>query len=274
MRVNKHIIIIIIKSIDTILNWYIRLVLKINPNTSNIITTGECGIIPPSVKAHQRIILYYIRLNQLPEGSILKNVFNDLRNLSLSGFKNWVSDVQDLAQSYNLDINSFKYSEKTKHDIKSLIRSSYVNNWFSNLSNIDKHPILRTYKTLKFDYTCEPYLLNVAKPKYRIAISKLRSSSHLLEVERGRHTKPKIILEKRNCSVCGTLEDEYHFLILCGSYENERRELFQKVKGIDVYFDSLSSMDKFVYLLTINSSRISTWVGKFIHEAMEKRSTR
>ena len=104
-----------------------------------------------------------------------------------------------------------------------------------------------------------------------MALSKFRSSSHVLEIERGRHTKPKTLLEKRTCSLCGILEDEYHFLIICDIYNSEREELFLKITQTGCHFVTLSNNDKFVFMLTVNSCQISTWVGKFIFDAMKKR---
>ena len=50
------------KTIDNLFNWFIRLVLKVKPTTCNIITWGECGIIPPSVYCHINVILYAITI--------------------------------------------------------------------------------------------------------------------------------------------------------------------------------------------------------------------
>ena len=55
-------------------------------------------------------------------------------------------------------------------------------------------------------------------------MTKFRLSSHALFVERGRWNKPKLIpRNERLCEVCGVIEDEYHCLIDCPRYVNERR---------------------------------------------------
>ena len=61
----------------------------------------------------------------------------------------------------------------------------------------------------------EPYLFfNI--PKFRYAISRLRLSSHHLEIETGRYTRPFTPANQRFCAACpGKVGDEYHFLTEC-----------------------------------------------------------
>ena len=58
--------------------------------------------------------------------------------------------------------------------------------------------------------------------KYRRAITKLKSSDHALEIEKGRH-KGKLRSE-RICKAChnGQVEDEEHFLLSCNIYNDLR----------------------------------------------------
>ena len=56
----------------------------------------------------------------------------------------------------------------------------------------------------------------------RKIISKIRCSNHVLEIEKGRHTKtPR---EGRLCKICenGEIEDEGHFLLNCVVYQTLR----------------------------------------------------
>ena len=60
----------------------------------------------------------------------------------------------------------------------------------------ENHPILWTYIIYKTVYEMEPYIYLVKNPQYRIAISKIRTISHKLEIERGRYTRPITQIEK------------------------------------------------------------------------------
>ena len=94
------------------------------------------------------------------------------------------------------------------------------------LDDIIENPILRTYRTFKKDFEIEPYLKKVTLPKYRRSITKLRTCSHDLQIEKCRHNTYHIPIEARLCAYCDLVEDEKHFLISCNLFENERREFF------------------------------------------------
>ena len=113
-------------------------------------------------------------------------------------------------RSYGIDLN---HTNCSKTQIRHVIRSFFVRKWQESVADINKNPILRTYVRFKYNFGIESYLVSVKNPRYRAAISKLRTSSHALEVERGRHTKPKTPLEERLCPNCHVLEDEQHFVM-------------------------------------------------------------
>ena len=70
-------------------------------------------------------------------------------------------------------------------------------------------PVLRTYCTFKKCFKMEMYLSFIVSFKLRSLVSKLRLSSHSLEIERGRHCKKKIPSEDRLCKLCKAgIEDE------------------------------------------------------------------
>jgi len=60
-------------------------------------------------------------------------------------------------------------------------------------------------------------------PKFlRISISKIRLSSHVFFIERGRWLKIK--RDERKCSMCQTIEDEYHIFIECPRFSKVRKD--------------------------------------------------
>ena len=97
-----------------------------------------------------------------------------------------------------------------------------VQDYFSILQSQTK---LRTYVKYKHDFKLEPYVTKL-NFKNRQELSRLRLSDHKLKVEVGRYTKPKTPLEDRTCTFClSSVEDEYHFLITCPMYKEEREKL-------------------------------------------------
>jgi hypothetical protein len=75
-------------------------------------------------------------------------------------------------------------------------------------------------------------------------------SSHTLEIEKGRHAKPKLERSKRVCKFCNVVEDELHFLINCTLYNNERVVLFDRIISYVPSFCDINDQDKFICLLT------------------------
>ena len=71
-----------------------------------------------------------------------------------------------------------------------------LESWKCELNDLDKNPILRMYKLIKTNLSMEPYLNLIEEAKYRRLLTKLRLSSHNLEIERGKNTKPVTLLSK------------------------------------------------------------------------------
>ena len=105
-------------------------------------------------------------------------------------------------------------------------------------------------RTIKSDFGREPYIDLVNDARYRIAITKMRSSSHSLEIERGRHTNPKTPIQLCVCLFCKEVQDEKHFVLYCKKNEIERLEIFQKISGWHEDFINLTSDEKYYYLFT------------------------
>ena len=135
-------------------------------------------------------------------------------------------------------------------------------------------PILRTYRMFKHNFESEKYLHNVLDDRYRTAIAKLRTSSHVLEIERGRHAKPKIATHLRTCTVCHTIEDEEHFVTACEINESERKELHRKIENIYPLFKNMNERQMFLYLMSNKDRQVQKWFGKFIYHSFITRNHR
>ena len=74
----------------------------------------------------------------------------------------------------------------------------------------------------------------------------MRTSSHNLEIERGRHKfKPR---EERLCK-CGNIEDGEHVLIYCNYYLFLRHKYHINVNTLSILLDSIYSADYVVDIL-------------------------
>ena len=255
------------EAVDKVLLWFLRFVLHVKPTTSNVITLGECGRIPPGVFCEINCILFFLRLRSLLESSVTNIMFREQKRLHELGFKTWYGKVWELARIHGLDLNN----DLSKSDIKNSVIETFKRQWSNTLQNVADNPLLRNYATFKFDFEMEPFLHKVRNPKYREAISKFRASSHTLEIERGRYTRPKTPVSDRLCISCKIVEDETHFLISCPIYHEERQTLITQVSSLYPQFLDMDEQHAFLFLITNEDPNILTWTGKFIYSAFVKR---
>ena len=100
----------------------------------------------------------------------------------------------------------------------------------------------RLFRFIKDDFKFERYL-NMNDSRLRVAITRIRLSSHLFYIERGRWARPKIERGNRLCDVCNVLEDERHCLLACPKFVNERRG------KVPVWLNEDPSLNNFIRFL-------------------------
>ena len=252
---------------------YIRCVLCVKSTTSNIIVFGECGKFPPSMYCHVNVLCYMHRLLKMQYGQVVKSVFDSLHKLNNQGFHTWVSKAYELGQLYGIDIDSCSElpSDQFKQICNERLKNCFITSWLHDLHSCNTS-IIRTYRSYKLNFGMECYLKHVNNSKFRVALSKLRTSSHSLEIERGRYTRPKLNVDQRLCMSCNVVEDEEHFVLHCQDNRVERELLFQKIYMRDSSFFNLSSFEQFVFLMRCSDPQIMAWFGKFIHHSFLNRS--
>ena len=165
------------------------------------------------------------------------------------------------AEAYDIDIRGLVYSEYTKIIVKATIRTNFIQNWYTDVNDMSHNPILRTYVLFKKDFVMSSHLFHVKNAMQRNAINKLRCSSYLLSIERGRHTRPKMPIEERLCFYCKSIEDEIHFISDCRLYDNIRSVFISKVTSIYPCFESLSSREKCICLFKSDVPMVLAWLG-------------
>jgi hypothetical protein len=111
------------------------------------------------------------------------------------------------------------------------------------------------------------YLTLMENKKYRNVITKIRLSSHCLEIEQGRHRN--IPRNERLCKLClqRTIEDEFHFILECPVYNNIRRQY------IPHWYRTRPNMIKFIDLLSSSDVQILYRLAKYLIKAFEERKT-
>ena len=186
---------------------------------------------------------------------------------SLSTNNNWCANVNSLALEYGLNIDNLPYNCETKKFVKSAVKEKFVSDWYDNMHC---KPGLRLYKLFKHDFKCEPYLQNVKNTNIRKMFTRLRTSSHSLEIERGRYVN-KLECD-RVCSLCNVVENEYHFVMICPIYRELRSEFLCKIKSMFPFISQYSLYEQFLFFMGFDDYNLHCEFSKFIFNAFNIRS--
>lgn len=146
---------------------------------------------------------------------------------------------------------------------KQRISDHFIQNWRQRLNESSRASFYKEFSIFCY----QPYLDVVNITKYRIALTKLRLSSHRLHIESGRWHRPQPTpREERKCAVCDKLEDEYHFLLECSSYDELRHIL------IKPYYFRRKNMQKAVELLQTTNKNTLRNLAVYIFKCFIKRN--
>ena len=144
----------------------------------------------------------------------------------------------------------------------SRIYDSYLQSWFADLDTYSK---LDCYRSFKQCFIYEKYLTFIENKNHRIALTRFRCSSHKLLIEVGRHRN--LERDERKCTFCkcNTIENEYHFLLVCPLYRDLRMLYLPK------YYYTWPNTFKFKGLMESQSKKKIVNLGKFVYLANCKR---
>ena len=245
---------------------FCKRILGVNKFSSNAACRAELGEFPLLTDIQENLIKYWYRISDLPDNNITKQAFQEQKELNL----HWFSTVKNIVTKNTASLSSATPQKlppsKIKH-IRNNIRQRYIDLWMSNVANNKK---LRTYIKFKNSYTFEPYLFQRIL-KHKIIMTRFRISSHVLEIEKGRHTQPKTPLEDRICKHCcqNKIENEEHFFMECPSYQTERQKFFNSINIPEV----LKSDDQiFKYIMSSREDTIISQVGEYLYTLFEIRN--
>ena len=140
--------------------------------------------------------------------------------------------------------------------------------WMHIIVMCDNKDILNL--NLKFEnFGTECHLKHISKPKFRIALSKLRASSHDLELER-----PKRDLNERLCISCHVIEYEEHIVTDCVNNREMRKSFFEKISLGEPEFANWTNQEFFFFLMFCDDPQKSTWFSRFLYHSFHTRKLR
>lgn len=204
-----------------------------------------------------------------PDNKYIKMVYNVMLNdlVELPNKTNWASLVRHLLMSLGFYEVWLNQGVGNVHIFLSLLKQrltdTFIQNWRERLNTSTRASFYKSFANFQF----QSYLDKLNVFRYIQSFSKLRMSSHRLEVEAGRWARPnRIPIDERKCTACRVLEDEYHFVIECSRYLELRK------KYIAEYYWKRPNMCKFIELINSTNTKCVRNTSIFIHQAFKCRT--
>ena len=255
-------------SIERIHLKFCKRLLSVKQCTQNDFVYGELGRCSFLSKRCFSIIKYWLKIIHCQNTKYVKIVYDMLVSdfISFPNKISWVKLLYDLLGELGFMEAWIQQNVGNEHAFLSLVKQrlkdTFVQNWNSRLNDSSRARFYRNFNTFGYKF----YLDIVTTEKFRYALTRLRLSSHRLEVETGRWAKPNAIpFENRLCSTCQKLEDEYHFILECTRYNNLRTAF------IPNYYRIRPNMFKLIELFSSNSKKIKRNIALYVFKAFKVR---
>jgi len=202
----------------------------VKTSTPNIYVYGELGVYPLWIDRQLRVLKYWAKVinPESSKGEFVKNIYREMYELSLTNPQvvTWATTVRDTLK--RLDLGIYWENQTISDDdfflslVKRKLQNSYLTKWTSDVIDSTDGRLFRCIKTA-FRY--ESYLGNIQNKALRYALTRIRLSSHRYKIKTGRWGRNKVPREERKCDICNVVEDEFHGLVSCPRFVNERNNL-------------------------------------------------
>ena len=251
--------------INTIHQKFLKYIIGVKRNCSNMATLGELGEFPLHLYGLTSLLSFWHRATQMQDDSLVKQALSLISEVGQSS--EWFATVKFILKSLDMEeyfldssiITTNQFTNMCSKRLHKLLIKQWKTAISSNFSNSGRNNKLRFYSCIKASFEMEPYLDNVNDFNMRKAICKFRCSDHQLEIEKGRHNNLNV--EERICQVCNSdIESEMHFLINCPLYEALRYR----------YFES-NQESVLINLLKCSDKATAFNMGNYIMKAMKLR---
>ena len=256
------------KEIENIHTKFCRKLLYVKKSTNLNTLYGELGRVPMFVQRKIILIKYWTKIITKHENSLLYKTYEMLKRTVDNGCidsGNWAYQIKLMLERIGLG-NVWLEQQSSPlvlQQIERRIYDIYYQTWYANINNTPK---LETYCIFKHNFEFEEYLDYINDKKLRIALTKIRVSSHDLLIEVGRYTN--IPRNQRICQNCtmNVVESEYHFLLVCNKYRDIRKQFLKP------YFCHWPTLQKFETLLCNKSRIVQKSIAKYICAANKLRN--
>ena len=253
-----------------------RLLMSVQKKTSRLALLGELGRYPTIFKSLVQSIMYKHSILKYQRSSLVGQAVTEMQEQNVS--TSWLGRVNTISQLAGIPEYPQYWSDKSvRRDILRIFQSKFdiffkdeINSAKIGEDGVD-HNKLRLYKTFKSCFKPEYYVENIHNRNQRAWLCRLRTSSHRLEVERGRYRG--ILYCDRRCKYCpeGDIDTEMHFLHDCSIFGQERAQFFAEMDAIIPNFGSLSTTDKVKIILCPATNQAAKLTNQFIGKSFKQR---
>ena len=257
--------------IEKVHTQFLKRLLGVNVSTTNIIIRAEVGRYPLKINVDAKTVVFIKHINEQTDCqlSTLEYVF-EKQIADKCNRPNIFRFLQKTEEKMKRSDKTKSIDQLNKVKIKDTLKAQYLTSWRECLNKTNKS---LTYRQYKDNIKPSPYLQHVSNRKHRRAMAKLRLSDHNLEIEKGRHTKPKIYLQNRICKMCNLsrVEDEVHFLTEGDQYKSERASLLKDMKQLHFNLNTDLKNETLKNLMICDHKQVNIRLAKFIYEGFQKR---
>lgn len=241
---------------------FCRFILGVHKKAMWIPVLAEIGRFPLGLNMLSQSISYWAHILKTENKSLIHQIYEEMLNQAP---KNpWLTFIKELLYKIGFKhvwLNQYTFDiGKLQNAIQEKLRINYIKFW--EKIKCEGRPRLKFYSSVSKTYEVQPYLISITNIKHRHLLSKLRTSTHSLKIETGRHNN--IPRENRLCNKCNVIEDEIHFLDGCQKFTELRNDFIKDLSNIDIKYSNNKPSEVFC------EDRIQIRLGKFISDCFNR----
>ena len=211
---------------------FMKHILNVKKSTPHIMLYGDLGRFPLSIMIKKRIIGFWYKLthNNYNLSSILYKIL--CKDFVVNGkHYGWISNVKNIFDECGLSyIWQSQYYAGTKESlvrtVELSLKDQYKQKWNNDVHESSK---CSNYRIYKIEHKLEHFYLDLDVNLVSSLVNFRLCNNHL-PIEKGRWLG--LDRNARKCNLCNLNEigDEFHYLLCCPYFANERKKYLPSVK--------------------------------------------
>ena len=215
-------------NIERVHTLAIKRFLKVSLKVPNKFVYGETGRHPLYINSAVRCLKYWLKILRMDMSRLPRQAYSMLVNLDERGKSCWATLVKNTLFTVGFGYAWMNQGVSDEAAFISLFKQRlndiYVQEWDSSVLHKD---IYSTYRMFKTVFASEKYFEYLEFRCFRDCIVKLRIGVLPINGSAFRQTFSKS--ENVLCTICNTIEDEYHFIHKCPLYNEIRKKYLDDI---------------------------------------------